>query len=475
MEKDGLNRRRILRRAGASAALAAVGGPRIIEGGKREKAKASKVTLYDKMFGCLAGSRIACAMGAAVEGWSMERITEKYGVIDKFVAYHHYNVGASTRLDLVLVVFVCVAGLTLGAGCGGARTPGSIETATWTMDEFMISHWGVSKDPNDLKLFLDDHIKTVIAVPEEVEFCRKHGLKVLLAATPEKAAAYLDDPIVWGYFVIDEPARKKIPYSTLVPRFRKHHDLDPVKPAYINLNREDNVEEFVKMFEPRVLSFDYYQWWDGPEQFFALLEKFRRAAVGAGIPLICWVEAVAVPSGPIPADNQAKIRHSVYCSLAYGVKGIQWWAWRNFNRDAGLINAELKRLGPVLVKLRSVDVFHTAPVPEQTRTIPNDYWVRTQTPQLVLGFFQDRRENDFLLLANRDYKRSQDVVLTFTRSVVTVKKMDKRTGRWVALDLTRGNETPKNMARVRLGAGDGELLKIERPQPSLSQTSESKD
>ncbi|MBL7152677.1 MAG: ADP-ribosylglycohydrolase family protein [Phycisphaerae bacterium] len=94
METDVLNRRRFLRRAGASAvgALALAGPASLTEAGRGKKAKPSKASLYDKMFGCLAGSRIASAMGAAVEGWSMDRITEKYGVFDKLVAYHHYNV-----------------------------------------------------------------------------------------------------------------------------------------------------------------------------------------------------------------------------------------------------------------------------------------------------------------------------------------------------------------------------------------------
>ncbi|MBL7189979.1 MAG: hypothetical protein ISS70_26930 [Phycisphaerae bacterium] len=369
----------------------------------------------------------------------------------------------STRPQVAALVLVCAACLAIDTGCryAGARGPDSTNVCTWTMDEFMISHWGSPKDEKSLKLFLGDHINTVIAVPEEVEFCRKHALKVLLAAPGEEAAHYLGDPIVWGYFIIDEPARKKIEYSTLVPRFRRHHDLDPTKPAYINLNREDDVEKFVEMFEPRVLSYDYYQWWEGQEEFFALLERFRRAALAADIPLICWVEAVVVPSGPIPADNQAKIRQSVYCSLAYGVKGIQWWAWRNFNRDAGAVNAELKRLGPVLVKLRSVNVFHTAPVPEGTRAIPNGHWVQSPTKQLVVGLLQDRHKNDFILLANRDHSQSQDAVLRFTRPLAAAKKMDKRTGQWVTLDISKEKDAQETT--LHLPAGDGELLKIEWP------------
>ena len=48
--------------------------------------------LFDKFYGCLAGSRVASAMGAAVEGWGMDKIAETYGVFDQLVAYHHYDV-----------------------------------------------------------------------------------------------------------------------------------------------------------------------------------------------------------------------------------------------------------------------------------------------------------------------------------------------------------------------------------------------
>jgi ADP-ribosylglycohydrolase len=46
--------------------------------------------LNSKVFGCLAGSRIGSAMGAAVEGWSPERIRETYGYVDRMHSYLHY-------------------------------------------------------------------------------------------------------------------------------------------------------------------------------------------------------------------------------------------------------------------------------------------------------------------------------------------------------------------------------------------------
>ena len=51
-------------------------------------------TLYEKIYGCLAASRAASAMGAVVEGWTPERIRETYGYVDRFYSYLHYSSAA---------------------------------------------------------------------------------------------------------------------------------------------------------------------------------------------------------------------------------------------------------------------------------------------------------------------------------------------------------------------------------------------
>lgn len=47
-------------------------------------------TLHDKIYGCLAASRVGSSMGAPVEGWSRERIKETHGYVDKLLPYKHY-------------------------------------------------------------------------------------------------------------------------------------------------------------------------------------------------------------------------------------------------------------------------------------------------------------------------------------------------------------------------------------------------
>ena len=47
-------------------------------------------TLFEKVYGCLAASRVASAMGAAVEGWHCDRIVSTYGFLEELRPYTHY-------------------------------------------------------------------------------------------------------------------------------------------------------------------------------------------------------------------------------------------------------------------------------------------------------------------------------------------------------------------------------------------------
>jgi len=352
-----------------------------------------------------------------------------------------------------LLIFCCLS--CTAASLAVADSPSA--PAEPPRPTFLISHWSFPKDPALLKQFAEAGFNTVIATPEELAACRQHGWQALLAAPLDQARPLAADKMVWGYFLFDEPARKKVPYGDLAERMHQFHELDSARPAYINLNELDDPEEFIRQLRPRVLSYDYYQWWAGQEPFFPLLEKFRRAAQGARIPLLFWVEGVAVPHGPAPADNQARVRHSVYSALAYGVKGIQWWGWRPDNQDAATINAELKVLGPELTQLRSVDIFHTPPLPAQTRPIPPDAWVRTSIPSLLLGLLKNDQGQDFILLANRNWREPTTASLTFTRPVASVSILDRKGGAWKEAVLKQDNGAT---LVHRLSPGDGELLRL---------------
>ena len=47
--------------------------------------------IFERIYGCLAATRVASAMGARPEGKSRTEIIEEYGIIDDFYPYHHYS------------------------------------------------------------------------------------------------------------------------------------------------------------------------------------------------------------------------------------------------------------------------------------------------------------------------------------------------------------------------------------------------
>ena len=89
MTRNGFSRRQFLGRAGLLAAgtltLAEPGSAAAGQG--KEERGAGVPTLFDKIYGCLAGTYIGSSMGVSVEGWHMDRIAQRYGVLKEFVPF----------------------------------------------------------------------------------------------------------------------------------------------------------------------------------------------------------------------------------------------------------------------------------------------------------------------------------------------------------------------------------------------------
>ena len=87
---DAVGRRSFL--GGALATAAAVSaGQALAADESGAKTNAGGVSLREKFFGCIAACHIGSAMGAAVEGWSYERIEREDGLLDKPLPYVHYG------------------------------------------------------------------------------------------------------------------------------------------------------------------------------------------------------------------------------------------------------------------------------------------------------------------------------------------------------------------------------------------------
>jgi hypothetical protein len=268
------------------------------------------------------------------------------------------------------------------------------------------------------------------------------------------------------------------------------HEADPLHPAVVNLmsTTGEFLRTFMRVIQPEVLSFDYYQWWWGSNRYFEKLEEFRQEALLARVPLASCVETNTNPiieSGQrlrLP-DNAEKLRHSVFTNLAYGVTSIQWFnSGPLFEADSGeltpcgqdvaALNAELRCLGPILAGLQSLDVYHTPPLPRGTREAPTEHWLQLHGELarggLVQGMFKDAAGTDYLLVVNRDYQGPQSVAVELKskwlglapwqkprKPSYTVELLDRKTGEW--LPITSSSFVGFTFV---VPAGGGELFRI---------------
>ena len=373
----------------------------------------------------------------------------------------------------------------LGLGLLVTATPALAGAAASPMTEFMISTgWtptniGSAAIARSLKTA---GFNTVLWPLDKLEVCRAAGLKLMAEHAPlEDAAKLTTDSALWGYHLADEPKAGAFP--ALAKQVVDFHQADPNHPANINMVcfAGELLHLYIRTVKPEVLSYDHYQWWWGSHSHFEKLEQHRDAALAAGIPLTCWIEANANPAVEwggdqfCDPDNAVKLRQSVYTSLAYGVKGIQWFSGEQIlkpgtaelnecGQHVAKLNTELQKLGPILLQLRSVDVFHMKPLPRRTHESQHDHWAQVMGEELLWGMFKDAADTDYLLVANRDIYHRQQATIQFQRGgygrkIKSVLRLDKATGTWVELS-----------SRIRilfvenLDPGDGQLFKVLREE-----------
>lgn len=379
--------------------------------------------------------------------------------------------------------------ILLGAAVGFLAIPASAAPPLPALQEFTIATGWPPKNVDSTavaKALAKADFNAVLWPMDKLEVCRSAGLKLIATDTlPETARKLTNDPAIWGYHLADEPKAPAFPKLALeVEDFRR---ADSKHPALINMLcfAGELLHDYMRIVKPDVLSYDHYQWWWGVHSHFEKLEQHRDAALAARIPLLSWLEVNANPNvewgedHALDPDNAVKIRQSVYTSLAYGVKGIQWFSaelmfkpgtaeLNECGQQVAQLNAELAKLGPVLLKLHSRDVFHTPPLPRRTHESQHDHWAQVTGDSLLWGMFKDDADVDYILVANRDIHHRQQALVQFQRAgygrkVQTVLQFDKKTGTWSPF-----TSRVRILFVTNLEPGDGQLFKVVKEPETAS-------
>ncbi|MEW6755233.1 MAG: hypothetical protein AB1505_30270 [Candidatus Latescibacterota bacterium] len=371
--------------------------------------------------------------------------------------------------------------------------PAAARAGPWALSEFAVYLWGGAgvQEPEARARALAQAGFTVVNWgPDDLDVLPRHGLKAMVPdPAPEVARRLAGQPAVWGYHCSDEPYPEEA-FPPLAARLRELERLDPQHLPFVNVLSTTGLflRTFMQVVQPALLSFDYYQWWWGSDRYFEKLEEFRELAMLAGVPLGSCLEVNANPAvergdSTHLADNALRLRQSLYTNLAYGVKMVEWYdaallfrpgsgALTPAGEDVAALNQELRQLGPVLVGLRSLGVFHTPPLPRGTREAPKEHWVQLigeeGRPGLVQGMFAGAEGLDYMLVANRDCRAAQSVTVRLQsrwlgiapwqkpkKPTYRVETFDRRTGQWQ----TVSSSSFVGFTFV-IGPADGEVFRL---------------
>ena len=191
---------------------------------------------------------------------------------------------------------------------------------------------------------------------------------------------------------------------------------------------------------------------------------------------------------PTPTFNQ--IRWQAYASVAYGAKGILYWTlrpWDSAPSEAGYgasflkrdgspngalydsltaLDAELRGLGPTLMQLDPVTVFHAA---ANRFVLPSrdDSLARAGSPLTLVASLEGRTNEgmagcfkakagggDYLLVANKDTLVTQSFRVTL-RKAASVERVRKLDGRLIPVA-----SNAASFATGMIAPGGGELFKL---------------
>lgn len=339
-----------------------------------------------------------------------------------------------------------------------------------------------------------------------LDLCQKTGLKAIvgdgriLAKQPEDpdftrnldavVADYAHHPALAGYFLMDEPNVSAFPLLGAVGRYLQQKD--PKRLPYINLfpnyaneqqlgtkTYDEHIARYIKEVQPALVSWDHYALFENGERdiYFENLEIVRKHCLQANLPFVQIV--LTVPHGPYRDPDEADLRWQAYTSLAYGAKGILWftywtppfdlqWRFRNaIINEKGVpsskytilkdLHGRIRTLARTQMRLRSVGVYHTPPLPKGAVALDGKSPVaECNAEQTLVGWLRDGQRRDYLWVVNRSFRQSQRVVLRLRASVREVGEVNQLDG----LVQSASYDTDSHRLQSTLLPGEGKLFAL---------------
>ena len=331
-------------------------------------------------------------------------------------------------------------------------------------------------------------------VARQIELCRKHGLRAVVATANLAPPELPKDPEVWGYMIRDEPSAPD--FADLARTVADIRQARPGKLAYINLlpdyatpqqlgtaTYDEHVRRFADEVDVDVLSMDHYPLMtptaDGREGYCRNLEVLRVHALRRGVPH--WNFFNVMPFGPHSDPTEAQLRWQVYTSLAYGSKGVLYFCYwtppgaefpkggaivtaegrktRHYDQ-ARRINASLRNLGPAIMRLTSIRTIRVRPGDDPSVLLANTP-IKTLTPgDYLVGLFRHQDGRSGVLINNYSIAYTAWPTVAFDAAPDGVREVSKDGGS----EVVPVDDSPAMEGmQVSLDSGEGRLFLVRRP------------
>lgn len=285
------------------------------------------------------------------------------------------------------------------------------------------------------------------------------------AAIDAAIAEYRNSPALAGYEIMDEPNASMFKGLGEVVAYMR--EKDPEHPVLINLlpnyaseeqmgtkTYEEHVRRFLEEVRPDILSYDHYFFGEDFErpEFFPNLEVIRRLGNEFKVPF--WQITQVTQFAVYRNLTESEIRYEAMQTLAYGGKGIRWFTywtpsdpsfkWTNamVNLDGTRtphydmvrrVNAEVRRIGSILLTADSTGVFHTGEYPvEVTRREPGTPVEILGKSKTTVGVFRGAAKESLALVTNGDHAKGAKVDVLIYSGAKPPLRLNNATGKWEA-------------------------------------------
>lgn len=237
--------------------------------------------------------------------------------------------------------------------------------------------------------------------------------------------------------------------------------------------------EFIDKIKPGIL---YYECLPASNrtmrsEYFKNMEIVRKASVDHHIPF--WVNIYTMPFNSDQEPEHSHLRIQAYSALAYGARGLVYntysapdssvWHFESGLLDksgnttqawqyAAEINSEIHQLYPVLLKMQSTGIFHSAPVPPGCSALsPNLPITQVESGSVLLGFFQSRKEK-YVFIVNKNFQYGARPRFYFSNRVKKIVEVPRNNYKPFSIEFS--NPHKEKSCSILFRAGDGRLFRI---------------